>query len=108
MVTTSVEINLAVFLKGVDVVEHKERLRGEDANAFTVFPFDNVKSGELVSIPVKPLFKTGGRIPVRQNSPYIQHKRHFSDNNKILGQTEAVKIPETTRGWDTAKHFTPI
>ena len=108
MVTTGVEINLAVFFKGVDVVEHKERLCGEDAHAVTVFLFNNVKSGELVSIPVKPLFKTGGGIPVRQNSPYIQHKWNFSDNNIILGQTEAVKIPETTRGWDTAKHFTPI
>ena len=71
MVTTGVEINLAVFLKGVDVVEHKERLRGEDANAVTVFSFDNVKSGELVSIPVKPLFNIGRGKPVRQNSPYI-------------------------------------
>ena len=108
IVTTGVEKYLAVFLKGVDVVEHKERFRGENANAVTGFPFDDVKSGELVSIPVKPLFNTVSEKPVRQNSPYIQHKRHFSDNNIILGQTEAVKIPETTRGWDTAKHFTPL
>ena len=108
MVTTGVEINLAVFLKGVDVVEHKERLRGENANAVTGFPVDDVKSGELVSIPVKPLFSTGSEKPVRQNSPCIQHKRHFRDNNIILGQAEAVKIPETTRGWDTAKDFTPL
>ena len=73
MVTTSVEINLAVFLKGVDVVEHKKRIRGEDPHAVTVFPFDNVKSGELVSIPVKPVFITGCGKPVLQKSPYIQH-----------------------------------
>ena len=71
MVARSVDTNFAVFFKGVDVVEDKEWIRRENANAVAVFSVDNVKSAELVCIPVKPFFKTGRKEPMSKKSPHI-------------------------------------
>lgn len=108
MVTTGVEINLVVFFKGVDVVEHKKWLRCKDANAGAIFSVNNVESAELITIPIKPLFKTCTEEPVTENAPYIQHKRDFSEDNIVFSEAETVEIPNTTCGCDRAKHFTPV
>lgn len=107
-VTTSVEMNFAVFLKGVDVVEHEEWISRKHANTGTVFSVDDMKSGELVFIPVKPLFKTGRKEPMTENLPNIQHEGDFGENNIIICQAETVKITNATCGWYSAKHLTTL
>ena len=108
MVTTGVEINLVVFFKGVDVVEHKEWFRCKDANADATFSANDVESGALIQIPVKPLFKTCTAEPVSQKAPNIQYKRDFSNDEIIFGEAETVEIPNTTCRCDRAKHFAPL
>jgi len=74
MVTTGVELNLVVFFNGVDVVEHKEWFRCKDTNEDATFSVNDVESGALIQIPVKPLFKTCTAEPVSQKAPNIQYE----------------------------------
>ena len=104
MVTAGIEIDLLIFFKCVDVVEHEEWLCCENAYAVTIFSVDNVKSYELFCIPAKPLFKTGGSKLVRQSFPYSNHQWLFSHNDVIIGEAEAMKVPYTTCRWDCAKY----
>ena len=70
-IATSIEVYFSVFFKGVDVVKYKERIRSEDANAVSVFSVDDVKSGALVWIPVKPIFVSGPEKFVAEDSPDV-------------------------------------
>ena len=101
-------MNFSVFLKGVDVVEDKEWISCEHANAIAIFSADDMKSAELVCIPVKPLFKTGREEPMTENLPNIQHKGDFGQNNIIFSQAEAVKIPNATCGRYSTKHLATL
>ena len=75
------------------MVEHKEWFSCEDANAVAIFSVNNVESDELVCIPVKPFFKTRGRKPAAEKSPYAKNERDFRHNNIIISKTEAVNVP---------------
>jgi len=58
MVTANVEINIAILFKGVDVMENKERISGEDTNLVVILSVDDVKSSGLVWFPVEPFCRT--------------------------------------------------
>ena len=90
------------------MVEHKGRFRCKDANAVAVYSVNNVESTALIHITVKPLFKTCTAEPVTENTPHIQHKMDFSNDDIVFGEAKTVEIPNTTCGCDKAKHFTPV
>lgn len=88
------------------MVEHKERVHREDAQAIAVLSIDNVESGTLVWIPVKPLFRAGGKELVAEYSPNVIHERNFGDHNVVISERETVEICRSI-GWrDFANHLT--
>ena len=99
-------MNFAVFFKGVDVVKHKERVHREDAQAVAVLSIDNMESGTLVWIPVKPLFRAGGKESVAEDSPNVIDERTFGDHNVVISERETVEIRRSIAWGDFAKHLT--
>ena len=70
-IATAIDMNFAVFFKGIDVVKHKERVCREDSNAVALFSVDDMKSGTLFWIPVEPVFVTGPKESVAEKSPEV-------------------------------------
>ena len=85
-------MDFAVFFKGVDVVEHKEGVHPEKAQTMAVLSIDDVESGELIWIPVKPLMRARRENLVSQNSPEVVNERTFGNHNVVIGNTKAVEI----------------
>lgn len=70
-IAATIDMNFAVSFKGIDVVKHKERICREDSDAVTVFSVHDVKSGALFWIPVEPVFVSGPKESVPENSPNV-------------------------------------
>ena len=88
MVTTSIKINLAIFFKGVDVVENKEWLRGEDAYTVSLFSVDDVESRWFILIPTEPICRACCEDSVSKNFPDIYFEGVLGNNNKSFCQAE--------------------
>ena len=93
IVTAGIKKNFIISFKCVDVVEHEEWFGCEDTDTVAIFPVDNVKSDQLVCILIKPLFKTRSRKSMPENFPYVDHKGLFGENNIIICEAEAMKVP---------------
>lgn len=90
--TTSINMDFAIFFKGVDVVEHKEGVHRENAQTMAILSIDNVESGGLIWIPVKPLLRARRENLASENSPEVVNERTFGDHNVVIGETKAVQI----------------
>ena len=104
--TTSINMDFAVSFKGVDVVEHKEGVHGENTQTMAILSIDNVESSGLIWVPIKPLLRARRENLASENSPEVVNERTFGDHNVVISERETVEICRSI-GWrDFANHLT--
>ncbi|KAK2567388.1 hypothetical protein P5673_008192 [Acropora cervicornis] len=57
VVTRSIDINVAIFLKCVYVMEHEKWVGGEETSLFAILPINDVEICLLLLIPIQPVFR---------------------------------------------------